>query len=61
VQIYGLAAPFSGPFIGGGILSLLVFPELTMQLSPPVMLIATVALSVITVGLSFLLKRFQTG
>lgn len=61
VQIYGLAAPFSGPFIGGGILSLLVFPELTMQLSPPVMLIATVALSVITVGLSLLLKRLQTG
>lgn len=61
VEIYGLAAPFSGPFIGGGILSLLVFPELTMQFPPPVMLIVTITLSVITVGLSLLLKRFQTG
>lgn len=61
VEIYGMAAPFSGPFIGGGILSLLVFPELTMQFPPPVMLIVTITLSVITVGLSLLLKRFQTG
>jgi ESS family glutamate:Na+ symporter len=61
VQIYGLAAPFSSPFIGGGILSLLVFPELSMHLPPPVMLVITVACAILTICLSLLLRRFQRG
>jgi len=60
VQIYGLAAPFSGPFIGGGILSLFVFPELTMQLPPSVMLAVMSALSALAVVLLLIVKRFQT-
>ena len=34
VSVYGLAAPLSAPFIGGGILSLILFPELTIRFSP---------------------------
>ena len=34
LNIYGIAAPLSGPFIGGGILSLVVFPELSINFTP---------------------------
>lgn len=34
LNIYGFAAPLSGPFIGGGILSLVVFPELSINFAP---------------------------
>ena len=60
VQVYGLAAPFSGPFIGGGILSLLLFPELSIQLPPEVMLVVMSGLSAIIVALLLLLKRLQS-
>lgn len=43
LEIYGLAAPFSAPFIGGGMLSLLVFPELTVRYPPAVLLLLSLS------------------
>ncbi len=59
VQIYGLAAPFSGPFIGGGLLSLFVFPGLTVKLPPSAMLLFMLTLAAILVLLLIVLRRLQ--
>ncbi|MBW7858382.1 MAG: hypothetical protein H3C43_08845, partial [Leptonema sp. (in: Bacteria)] len=56
LNIYGFAAPLSGPFIGGGILSLVVFPELSVKFSPAWLSATFLCLSILT---GFVLYRIR--
>lgn len=57
LEIYGLAAPLSAPFIGGGMLSLLLFPEIAVRHSPVLLLAFALLGAVVTGGIAGLLAQ----